>query len=289
MDELKRNEQQSDGNQDVQQAPAPIKGVAAAVNNPTGCDHSNHKKTNWPQRIEAVCAVLLVLITGTYTYYSAGQLHKMRRATKAAEDANVVAREALVAVQRAFVDAKGTGAKRFVNRGPDGANWVFEEDFVNDGTTPALQVIQRSGVDELPNGITEDVFIGSQDDINITKKSAVTIGTKTPYILGPFRKSDAFVLSGQTFNMNPSAHTPAVEITRHVYSWAWLIYRDVFPDTPLHLTEVCEELNTITVNSKEQTTNVYFRNCDSHNCTDTYCEDYQRLIDAVFPPPKPKI
>jgi hypothetical protein len=91
---------ESDGRQDepggnIEQPIAPVERPHAAVDNPTGDNHSNQKeKKNWPQRVEAVCAVLLVIITGFYTYYAAGQLHKMRRATKAAEDSANAAKSA---------------------------------------------------------------------------------------------------------------------------------------------------------------------------------------------------
>jgi hypothetical protein len=42
------------------------------------------EKPHWVAYVEACCAVLLVLITGTYTYYAAGQLHQMKRSTDAA-------------------------------------------------------------------------------------------------------------------------------------------------------------------------------------------------------------
>jgi hypothetical protein len=44
--------------------------------------------------IEAACGILLVLITGIYTYFAAGQLRIMGRATKAAEDSANAARSA---------------------------------------------------------------------------------------------------------------------------------------------------------------------------------------------------
>ena len=53
--------------------------------------------------ILAACAVLLVLITGTYTYYAAGQLHKMKRSTEAAEGANRIAEQALEITNRAYL------------------------------------------------------------------------------------------------------------------------------------------------------------------------------------------
>jgi hypothetical protein len=49
---------------------------------------------HWIAYLEGFCAVMLVLITGTYTYYAAGQLHKMKRSTDAAERAALAAKAA---------------------------------------------------------------------------------------------------------------------------------------------------------------------------------------------------
>jgi hypothetical protein len=107
MNELKSNDQQGDSERNIQQPPPPVEGGHQAINDPTGGNHGDHKKTNWPQRIEAVCAVLLVIITGTYTYYAAGQLHKMKRSTEATERAAEAAKNAVELARRtAHIDQR---------------------------------------------------------------------------------------------------------------------------------------------------------------------------------------
>ena len=59
---------------------------------------------HWITYVEGACAVLLVFITGFYTYYAAGQLHKMKRATEAAEGANKIAYSALVESNRSWIE-----------------------------------------------------------------------------------------------------------------------------------------------------------------------------------------
>jgi hypothetical protein len=61
---------------------------------------------HWVAFVEGGCAVMLVLITGTYTYYTAGQLHKLKRATEAAEGANKIAATALVETNRSWIEMK---------------------------------------------------------------------------------------------------------------------------------------------------------------------------------------
>jgi len=110
MNELHGDDHQDDSERDIKQPPAPIGRTHATVDDATGSNQSHKKETRWPQRIEAVCAVLLVIITGLYTYYAAGQLHKLKRSTeatekaaKAAEGANVIAHDSLVASQRPWI------------------------------------------------------------------------------------------------------------------------------------------------------------------------------------------
>src|ERR1039458_1794139 len=78
MNELENNDHQNDSHGDIEQPPAPIKRTHSAVNDSTGSNQSRKKETNWPQRIEAVCAVLLVIITGFYTFYARKQLKAMQ-------------------------------------------------------------------------------------------------------------------------------------------------------------------------------------------------------------------
>jgi hypothetical protein len=111
------------------------------------------EKPHWVAYVEACCAVLLVVITGTYTYYAAGQLHKMRRATKAAEDSAYAAQNAadtasktLIFTQDSFRDEQrawiGVPEIKIVNLPkPAKMNVIFH----NSGRTPALHLKRAFG------------------------------------------------------------------------------------------------------------------------------------------------
>jgi hypothetical protein len=106
MNESENGAPQDDKEQNIQQLPPPIEGGSQTVNGPTDGNHADQKKINLPQRIEAVCAVLLVIITAAYTYYAAGQLHKMRRSVEAAEGANRIASRSLVETNRSWIEIR---------------------------------------------------------------------------------------------------------------------------------------------------------------------------------------
>jgi hypothetical protein len=78
MSETEGNEHQDNPERDIQQPPASIERANSTVNDTTSGNDGQKKTTNWPQRIEAVCAILLVLITGAYTYYARKQLRAMQ-------------------------------------------------------------------------------------------------------------------------------------------------------------------------------------------------------------------
>jgi hypothetical protein len=61
---------------------------------------------HWVAFVEAGCAIMLVIITGAYTYYGAGQLHKLKRAVEAAESANKIAATALTETNRSWIEMK---------------------------------------------------------------------------------------------------------------------------------------------------------------------------------------
>jgi hypothetical protein len=78
MDAGESNEHQDNPTGNIEQFPATTERQNTAVNNSTSGDQSTKKETNWPQRIEAICAMLLVLITGCYTFYARKQLKAMQ-------------------------------------------------------------------------------------------------------------------------------------------------------------------------------------------------------------------
>lgn len=201
---------------------------------------------------------------------------------------NDLTQSALVAVQRAFVDGQGTASKRFSNQLPTGERWVFEEHFLNDGQTPAIQVMQLFQTDESPGGVTEDRFIGRPSDLSSAIANTGTIGPRQGHIIGPILKSDDYVLgNGITLDLTHPNRIKPFRMTRELYFWGWVIYRDVFPNTPIHVTEFCQQLAGISVNPKEQTIDTPFFNCGEHNCQDRYCNDYQQLLDVVMNAKRP--
>lgn len=215
-----------------------------------------------------IIQVLTLLFVGIYTVFTYELLD--------------LSHKSLTTVQRAFISFPGTQLRRFANSTPNGENWVFDAPFVNSGTTFGVQTIKMLFVGEAPNGLAEDRFIGSEADVAGAKTQPGIVGPKDQRVLGPIFQTDQFVLGDWRIDWNKLKGNPqSVLISRHVLSWGWVIYRDVFPKTPRHLTEFCQELSAVIMNPKDQTITVPFSDCGSHNCTDEYCDDYKQLLDFV--------
>lgn len=182
------------------------------------------------------------------------QLHAML-------DSNNINRDALESVQRAFV-LSGTVEPTVV--GPKGSqSTIFGVHWDNSGSTPArgtTHVSYRWDQAPLPEDYSfPDLWDQGQPHFN------------TPFVLGP--KGTMSVPIG------PIA-TPIidgiVEHRIHLNVFGWAKYRDVFKDTPEHLSEFCIELIPIDVQTEKdsglRTVKYRFDNCLHHNCYDDDCK-----------------
>jgi hypothetical protein len=204
-----------------------------------------------------VCAVLLVIITGFYTYFAAGQLHKMRRAVVAAEGANEVARSALVSVQRAFISFSPIARIGTTVSNNKVTAWQAHVPMRNQGSTRANEVASSISHYFTPSPLSEDFSFPDQDEP----------------LRGPLGPKDELELRTRDI---PIGNIQEVQNkTGHVYVYGWATYRDVFQKTPHHVTVFCYELfpNTIQSDLTDPRYNLTgsFILCKKHNCDDEGC------------------
>jgi hypothetical protein len=233
-----------------------------------------------PEHINAIMAVFTALIfiaTAAYAVIASCQWSAMR-------ESNKINRESLESVQRAFVTFDRMQYHRFDNEMPARTRWAFSAAFADSGTTPAIQVMQFFAADDGgKQELTEDKFLGKKDDWASARTNVGTIGPKAPYVVGPIFRTDAFILGDVVLDWKHASNDfKPKKIDRNVFFWGWIIYRDVLPRTPLHVTEFCQELDGITATPQTKTVFLSFGNCSYHNCTDEYCGDYHQLINAVL-------
>jgi hypothetical protein len=282
MNEFEGNDDQHQEHRDIQQSPPPIEGGHQAIDGSAGGNHGDHKKRNWPQHIEAACAILLVIITGTYTYYAAGQLHKMKRAVIAAEGANDIARDALITGQRAYISFKSITNERGPFKAPQSYYWRVGASFINLGNTPAVRAVLSLNDNFLPDEPSDSMF----ERISRTKLSEDTIGSKSPMfskLPKAIREEDLFE-SNLPRNLMQEVGRQTAHVTgKDLSIWGWVAYGDVFNKTPVHLTEFCHRITGISL-SDDRIPGLGFQSCKEHNCTDERCGNYKSIIEALEGP-----
>jgi hypothetical protein len=235
----------------------------------------------WLIGINGLLLVATIVIACIYYH----QLTAMR-------ESNRISRDAVVSVQRAFLNANGIDGTpvQFRNGVPapkelaeTGRGYRFTTIWENSGTTPAIKVLNYFSIDQVPpDQISSFPFM-------------VKPGIQFQWsVVGPKATETAGTL------FEPEDFWTPVNKGVHIYFWGWRLYRDIFPDTPTHLTEFCYEVSgvskippsglrqpNIEKALKENIPETFaFIQCPRHNCSDKDCEDYDALLAQHMSPPK---
>jgi hypothetical protein len=198
-------------------------------------------------------------------------------------ESNDINRQSLQSVQRALMAFDGVGNARLTKRlqsGQEAPTWVFQSKWTNNGPTPAIEVVSRFEGNRLPHGLSEEDFVGSEKVGGLG-----VIAPRTGTTVGEIWKDDDFIFGERILDWD---NITSIEQPKNTFFWGWMVYRDVFTGTKLHLTEACQRLDGVKLlNPKgkpagsEHQIQLMFVNCEEHNCTDEYCKDYEAVIDRV--------
>jgi hypothetical protein len=144
----------------------------------------------------------------------------------------------------------------------------FSAQLENTGTTPAIGISQKFDSKILTDQPTEEEFLNHPGSV------ALTIGAKEPAAIGAVEYPVAVLVK------DPNK-TTAVD-KYDFYFWGWYTYRDIFKDTPVHLTEFCGQMTNVSgerdKNGKISKYDMAFGKCTRHNCEDEECKDYERVL-----------
>jgi hypothetical protein len=148
-------------------------------------------------------------------------------------------------------------------------DYVFHIAVINNGTTPtkrAVYQMNEGATDQRPDAsVNFDTLPQSE---------------KIPTVFGPKALIDVRIII-------PLSDLEAVQAGRkHVFVWGWSVYRDIFSNTPIRLSEYCEEVTnpkwTGTDHSAPKTDlNINYAPCPTYNCYDDNCEDYSTRISEL--------
>lgn len=234
---------------------------------PKSKNETHHCKPNdtppWKTAVEV--GTLFIGLFVAYVYY--GQLGQMI-------ESNRISHDSLESVQRAFMTFRILG----VNRRRDKGIIEFKAIWDNSGNTPAIDVLQFFSTQAINRPPTEAEFQGVHP---LPPEASVTpIGPKAPMESETISEQDFL---GPMLSKSPGERSDIYTKVGYA-SWGWVVYRDVFKDTPVHITEFCEQVASIQVpDNPAESPNITLNRCKEHNCEDNYCTDYQSLVDLAKP------
>lgn len=222
--------------------------------------------TLWLVSFTGVLAVSTIGLWIVTWRASAGQARDMKASIAAAERSADIARDAMIAGERAFVFA--TNIMPFWEQSPDGAyNWRFRPNWENSGDTPTRNMTMHSECLLVPSPIAP----GFNFDYETTEIGNALNPPKTKSGGGLAPRFTAPAITPQDI----------IEIQngrKFLYFWGWARYYDVFTGTPQHITRFCWQIvvagNPYLYEPTSSPQNLQFSNIYHFegNCADDECD-----------------
>ncbi len=231
----------------------------------------------------AIASIVIAVATIFYTIYAhrqwkamSGQIEVMRDANsgsdsalkqtvgkmqaqiQSAKDANKIAMDSLIGVQRAFVFPALVTSAGETPAGQKPNFITLQVKWENSGSTPTKGMTTH---------YSYEPSISSPKDLYIDKWDG-----------RPHKQTSGYVApKGFSYSEPINLAFPLVESWAHsrtrVYMWGWIRYRDVFPNTPIHVTRYCWYVNLSVIPGPNNTSNFISdaHNCEKGNCADEEC------------------
>jgi hypothetical protein len=201
------------------------------------------------------------------------QLGAAKKAAKAAEAGAVaaqnaadIAKRSLESTQRAFITFSPNLAVTGIRNKPGGdriIEWSFSVPIENSGVTPTKGMHLH----------VDTVNYGFISGLPANFKYPDTGSKPTLVVLGPKQQTG----SGQV-DVLPDVIDAMKNQKRRVYFYGWARYRDVFPNTPEHVTKFCFEMTAFAHDAflpSTENSYAWFSACPQHNCSDEDCQGDQ--------------
>ncbi len=183
-------------------------------------------------------------------------------------------RESLQSVQRSYLSMQDIHLSQWPSApGAQEPQTRWSASVVNDGNTPAVDVV--GGFNARSFGQRE---VTEADFLDLPISQEITVSPKRSIDLGPVMRG--LEMTAGIDLRYPPFNQPVHVQKDKIFFWGIVFYRDVFPKTPIHLTEFCWNLSNIAF-TKEGQAQPFYGICTSHNCTDMYCSDYKQLIKRL--------
>lgn len=182
----------------------------------------------------AFYTLILAIVAVLQFFALFGQVIFLRLAFKEARRGADIARDAMIAGERAFVFALGVNPYFFSDAGTKQLHWRFRAMLKNSGDTPTRNTRMHSKCVVLDKPLA----LGFDFDYQTTE-----IGTA---LLGPnFETQGGIAPNPSEPAISPQDIADVQAGTKFMYFWGWVRYSDVFPGTPRYLSRYCWQLMPI--------------------------------------------
>ena len=240
----------------------------------------------WKIILEVGAVFVGLVVAGIYY----GQLKAMIKS-------NEISRQALIAVQRAFVGFSGIQSERRLMWSPEliiGSDhkmvngksvdlhtpktiqpeghyplWDLFGTFENSGNTPANNVTVQVFADTNGSEPSQEAFAfdPNRSVDTLAPKAGTAANCGRPYF-----DSQLFLSKVDEQDLTKTFVNPKFLV------WGWAVYNDsLSPET--RVTEFCQRLHGVRQTPKGL--ELIFTNCQSHNCADRQCPDYEYVVRAL--------
>lgn len=259
---------------------------------------SPRKPMQW---IKLAMEILTLIAVVSYTVVATYQLVEMRitseaavDSAKAAKDAADVNRLALYSVQRAYIYFPPS-PQITIYPSSTGGVYMISMPMENAGNTQAHAMKDRVSCKITMGVLPEDFTFpdkegecGSPWVANGANGLAAKGGILTQSVAIDNKTVQEFIQQNPVNGPWQGRIGVPDHPTRGIIFYGWVVYRDIFPNSPEHLTEFCRDLQTLVLVGTAQAAWGY---CNTHNCSDEDCPDYKerlRIADSAptYRPPK---
>jgi hypothetical protein len=205
------------------------------------------------------------------------QYPELQKSAQAARDAADVNKEALYSVQRAYLTFPPIPQVTFLNF-PSGPLFELEMPIENAGATQAHGLRDRVSCITPMVALSGDYTFPDREGECGTRwaaNGANVIPAKGHILSQPVFVEKRIFQEFAQQNSGPwSSHIGVPDHpVRSIYFYGWVTYRDIFKDSPEHLSEFCRYLSALVWQS--QSIQYEWGYCPWNNCTDEDCPDYK--------------
>jgi hypothetical protein len=191
-------------------------------------------------------------------------------------EANIDANKTSTATQRAFVTYVTMYLEPVINGGviptgphPSVTNYRLHLPMINSGTTPTKYSTYEMAV------AVQDFAPSEGTDFDALQQAQ-----RYPFVFGPKQTYDGL---GDAISV--SDIEALRDNKKHAFFWGWIVYRDIFERTPIHLSEFCFNVTNprwSKPNHTDPTAQMLVTTlpCQTHNCYDEDCKDYSKRIEG---------